>query len=616
MVWRIARPVVVVATAGLLLAGFSAPAPASGSTPPLSGPGFNAHFGSHGEVDVNVCSTAVSVGFAHCDARERLTPGTVRANAVIADNGAYDPAYLQSAYNAPSATNGSGQTVAIVDAFDAPNAESDLAMYRSQFGLPACTAANGCFAKIDQNGGTTYPPINTAWEQEISLDLDMVSAICPNCHILLVEATNAAFANLGAAVNKAVALGANVVSNSYGGAEWSGEALADVAYYNHPGVAIVASTGDNGFEVNYPAASPAVVAVGGTSLFQATNTGTRNATETVWDGAGSGCSAFETKPVWQTDTGCTRRTVADVAAVADPNTGVWAYNGGWSVFGGTSVAAPIVSALYALAENAASSHQLAAYPYAHPEALNDVVSGSNGSCGTYLCTGVAGYDGPSGLGTPNTAAAFLPGPTDPNLPPPDFSVDATPIAAPLKVGDAVQSTVTVVPVNGFSGSVHLSAIVSPVAGLARTFAAAAMPIGAPTGTATTLRYVAQKPGTYTVTIRATHGTMTRTRVLRVYVNDFSIGLSPGGRTIGRGSNASFSVAITPAGSFNSPVKLTVSGLRPRDTVAYAHNPAAGHSWQIITIKTSKLDAKGLLIVSIRGTSGPLHHTAVVKLDLK
>ncbi|HET9393502.1 MAG TPA: S53 family peptidase [Candidatus Rubrimentiphilum sp.] len=321
----------------------------------------------------------------------------------------YAPADLQAAYALPSSANGAGQTVAIVDAYDAVTAESDLGVYRAQFGLPPCTTANGCFKKVNQTGGSTPPAANASWGQEISLDLDMVSAICPNCHILLVEANSASFVDLGTSVNTAASLGANAISNSYGGSEVSNEMTYD-AYYNHPGHAVTVSSGDSGYGVEYPAASPYVTAVGGTSLSRASNA--RGWSETVWSGAGSGCSALEAKPSWQTDTGCTRRTVADVSAVANPNTGVAVYDStayrgqsGWMVFGGTSVASPVIASVYALAGNAGSVNY-GSFSYANLGALFDVTSGSNGSCGTYLCTGRAGYDGPTGNGTPNGIGAF------------------------------------------------------------------------------------------------------------------------------------------------------------------------------------------------------------------
>ncbi|MBV8302845.1 MAG: S53 family peptidase [Acidimicrobiia bacterium] len=356
-----------------------------------------------------VCGLAPE-GVARCNARIRTGDDgvTAAANGSPAP-GAYGPADLQSAYNLPSATAGAGQTVAIVDAYDQPNVEADLAAYRSQYGLPACTTANGCFRKINEQGASgPLPGANVGWGQEISLDVEMVSAICPNCHIVLVEANSAYFSDLGTGENTAARL-ANAISNSYGGSEARGE-TADDAYYNHPGVAITVSSGDGGYGVEYPASSGYVTAVGGTSLVPANNS--RGWTESAWSGAGSGCSGYEPKPAWQTDTGCNARTVADVSAVADPNTGVAVYDsygsGGsnWYVFGGTSVASPIIAAVYALGGNTGSVRN-GSTPYANPTSLFDVVSGSNGSCGgSYLCSAQPGYDGPTGLGTPDGTGAF------------------------------------------------------------------------------------------------------------------------------------------------------------------------------------------------------------------
>jgi subtilase family serine protease len=350
--------------------------------------------------------------------------GSARCHAILARPAAgpsfvgaspagYNPPDLQSAYNLPSASAGTGQTVAIVDAYNDPNAESDLGVYRSQFGIPACTSANGCFRKVNQTGGTHYPRNNGGWAQEISLDLDMVSAVCPNCHIILVEASSNSFTNLLAAVDEAVALGANEISNSYGGSEFSSETGYD-SHFNHPTIAITASSGDGGFGVEYPAASQYVTAAGGTTLNRASNS--RGWSETTWSGAGSGCSAYEPQPIWQAGNTnvtsvCARRAVADVSAVADPNTGVsvydsYAYQGssGWLVFGGTSVASPIIASVFALAGGVVNLS--ASYPYGHSSSLYDVTSGSNGSCGNILCNATTGWDGPTGLGTPNSTGAF------------------------------------------------------------------------------------------------------------------------------------------------------------------------------------------------------------------
>jgi subtilase family serine protease len=225
-------------------------------------------------------------------------------------------------------------------------------------------------------------------------------------------------ANLGTAVNRAVTLGAKYVSNSYGGSESSSDTSYDSSYFNHAGVAITVSAGDSGYGAEYPAASKYVTSVGGTALAKATST-TRGWSETVWktsstEGTGSGCSAYDAKPTWQTDTGCTKRTISDVSAVADPATGVSVYDSygitaGWYTFGGTSASSPIIAGVYALAGTPSTSSYPASFPYAKAgtSALNDVTSGNNGTCSTtYLCTAQSGYDGPTGLGTPEGVSAF------------------------------------------------------------------------------------------------------------------------------------------------------------------------------------------------------------------
>lgn len=317
----------------------------------------------------------------------------------------FGPADLRDAYKI-TGTGSSTTLIAIVDAYGYPSAESDLAVYRQQFGLPPCTTANGCFRKVDQRGGTGYPRTDTGWSQEAALDLDMASAMCPNCKLVLVQADSATYLNLATAVDTAARLGAHVISNSYGGGE-SGAATYD-SHYNHPGIAITASTGDSGYGVSYPASSPHVTAVGGTALRR--DAGARGWSETAWSGAGSGCSAVFAKPSWQKDAGCAKRTVGDVSAIADPATGVAVYapvnrrRSGWMVFGGTSVSAPLVGGVYGVNGGAVTA---GSDPYAHTNALFDVTSGSNGSCGgSYLCTAVVGFDGPTGLGTPNGTGAF------------------------------------------------------------------------------------------------------------------------------------------------------------------------------------------------------------------
>jgi subtilase family serine protease len=250
------------------------------------------------------------------------------------------------------------------------------------------------------------PRVDAGWATEISLDLDMVSATCPACKILLVQATTSSFVNLAVAVNYAATQKVVAISNSYGG----GDSAMNSAY-NHPGIAITASSGDNGYGVEAPASYGTVIAVGGTTLTRSTNA--RGWTEKAWAGSGSGCSKLNPKPSWQTSTtGCSGKAVSDVSAVADPQTGMavydtTAFNGakGWQVFGGTSASAPIIASVYAMAGR--GSPYPAAYTWAHRTGLNDVTTGSNGTSTTAAWTkSRTGWDGPTGLGTPKGTSSF------------------------------------------------------------------------------------------------------------------------------------------------------------------------------------------------------------------
>ena len=353
-------------------------------------------------------------GTAHCfakvvtDARGNIMDGKPNVTRNATPSG-LSPADLHQAYNLPT-SGGAGRTIAIVDAYGYPNAESDMNTYRAQYGLPACTSASGCFKKVSQTGTTNLPRADVNWDQEQALDLDMASAICPDCHILLVQAKTASFTDLMTAVDTAARTpGVVAISNSYGNTEFSSQGSYE-SHYNNPvaaGIAVTVSTGDSGYGTQFPASAHDVTAVGGTSLVKAATA--RGWAESAWNGAGSGCSAYTQKPTWQKDTGCARRVVADVSAVADPNTGVAVYGpvtsrrSGWMVFGGTSASAPIIAATYSLNTTAVSPGS----EYGNVGSLFDVTSGSNGSCGgTYLCTSGAGYDGPTGNGTPNGTTDF------------------------------------------------------------------------------------------------------------------------------------------------------------------------------------------------------------------
>lgn len=354
-------------------------------------------------------------------------PGTARCHAHVVTNAkgtpkvetapkGYGPTQFRGAYGLPASAS-TAQTIAIVDAYDDPNVASDLNAYSKQFGLPQCNSANPCFKKVNQSGSATgpFPRAEAGWSLEIALDVEVAHAICPNCKVLLVEANSAGMSNLAAAVNTAAKLGANEISNSYGGGEFSSE-VSETAY-NHPGVAVTVASGDSGYgSFGYPAASPYVITVGGTTL--TLGAGNTYGSETVWSGSGSGCSQYFEAPSWQSFLGACegKRGTADVAADANPSTGAAVYDtvkyqgrSGWFQVGGTSLSSPLVAAVYALAGGLPESTSAAQGLYGHLKdgTLHDVTSGSNATkCSTIMCKGAVGYDGPTGVGTPKGIGAF------------------------------------------------------------------------------------------------------------------------------------------------------------------------------------------------------------------
>ncbi len=345
---------------------------------------------------IRVCGD-VGKGFARCqawlrtDIRGEIAPGTP---------GGYAPSDLQMAYGLMSAgkSTGGGEAVAIVDAYDDPNVASDLNAYRARFGLPACTVSDGCFSEQKYTAQT-----NAGWAGEESVDVDMVSAICPNCKILLVEAASASIGDLSTAERYATAH-ADYVSNSWSGNE--GTQTYDDDYRVSCG-AITAATGDAGHDsmAQWPAILPNVIGVGGTVLKSVSPRA-----ETAWLRSGSACSKIYGKPSFQAglNTGCSMRAQSDISADGDPRTGVAVYDtfhqSGWLVFGGTSVATPIVASVFALAGNTGADPVRSLYSRA--ASLYDVTSGSNGGCGAPLCVAGPGWDGPTGLGSPKGTGAF------------------------------------------------------------------------------------------------------------------------------------------------------------------------------------------------------------------
>ena len=340
-------------------------------------------------------------GAAHCTALVRVDPQG--SPWVGADPTGLSPATVKSVYRfAAGPPAGAGTTIAIVDAYDHPGVESDLAVFDARFGLPACTTFNGCFRKVDATGGSNYPRKNADWALEIAMDVEWAHAIAPGARIVLVEANSDKFDDLVAAEDYA-RTHAQYVSNSWGGKEFAGEAASDF-HFAQPGVSIFFSTGDSGLPAQYPASSPNVIAVGGTTLHF---NGAAFAGETGWAGGGGGCSLYEAATPAQAafgqyaQAGCAgKRATPDLSLVADPASGVSVFDSykfqgssGWLVVGGTSASTPIATA------HAATTGQVAtaATVYGPQLAFRDITDGNNGAAclaGFDLCSGRGSWLGP------------------------------------------------------------------------------------------------------------------------------------------------------------------------------------------------------------------------------
>ncbi len=352
---------------------------------------------------VRVCDPHPGPGFATCLAVAIADPQGKVQRTIIPPATGFTPEDIQKAYNLKGLESG-GATVAIVDAYGYSTLEADLAQYRDTYGLPPCTTKNGCLTIMDQRGGHRYPPDDSGWDLEQALDVDAVSATCPDCKILVVQSdTNGGYDMMMAANRAAMTKGVVAVSNSYTAAHDRRHQVA----YHHRGIAITASTGDSGFQGGaYPASDPHVVAVGGTSVTR--DDSERGYSETAWSGAGSGCSKVSQVPRWQEKlkTGCDTRAMSDVSAAADPSLGglIICFHGAFSQVGGTSESSPIIASIYALSGNTTGFP--GRLPYHHSKYLNDVTVGTNGSCGPPLCQAGKGWDGPTGMGSPNGVKGF------------------------------------------------------------------------------------------------------------------------------------------------------------------------------------------------------------------
>ena len=476
--------------------------------------------------------------FVHGNRAARGTSGASAAAAPV--SGAYGPPDLRSAYNltSASASDGAGTTVAIVDAYGDPALAGDVTAYRAQYGIPACDTAtgDGCVTIVNQSGGSTLPAATDpsgGWEAEQAADAEMVSAICPGCKIVMVEASTSAMSDLGTAENTAASL-AKFVSSSWGGYDFPGDSYADAQYFNHPGVALVFGSGDGdlgghgNYDSGYPASSQLVTSVGGTYLTRATTA--RGWTESVWNDSpaasggytGWGCSAGNGKPSWQTDAGCANRTSNDVAAVASGPQGISVYSsfdscagastGSWCSGFGTSIATPIITATYALAGTPAPGTYPSSYLYesGHAAGLYPVTQGSVGTCESsrlYLCDAAhslaSGYNGPAGWGTPDGIAAFA-------------NTVTSPIVSPYNPGPIdIQRGID------YSTVVQLSAADSASGATVTYTLDGGMPPGLSLSSSGLISGTPTGAGTWTVTVTASDGTAGSAKSIR-----FTIGVAP------------------------------------------------------------------------------------------
>ena len=589
-----------VAAASLLLSVVGAP-PAAARAPSWS------------HRDAHVCGQA-GAGQARCTSVARAfyldgvefdarTASDLATAAAAAQATWYNGTRIRIAYGI-TAQGDPSRVVAIVDAYDDPNAFDNLTRFRSDSGLPAiqrCTLAtltsltssarNPCFTKTNQTGGTSLPSADAGWSNEIDLDLQAASAVCPMCSILLLEATSAWIADLGTAVTTASNT-AHVfaISNSYcsGDYPWSYAPAYDTAAKK--GIAVTASAGDGGYGLLFPASATNVIGVGGTTL-SVDATGVRTS-ETVWSGTGSGCSVYNAAPAWQSIPGnpCVgKKAVSDLSADADPNSGLaiyTTYSGvtGYWVFGGTSLSSPLVAALYAMQGGYNASTLAGQYAWAAGTPYYDVTFGSNGTCSpSVLCTAGVGWDGPTGRGSIATTSA----------PPVLTSITVSPASASVQTGKTQQFTAT--------GKDQFGQPLSPqptftwsVTGGGNISASGLFTAGSTAG------------GPFTVT--ASSGSVSGTASVTVtsMPPDFSLSVSPTAQSVRRGGTATYTVTITPSNGFNGSVTLSLSGQPSGSTVTFTPNPATGMS--TLTIRTRSATSRQTYTLTTKGVSGSLSHS--------
>jgi subtilase family serine protease len=487
--------------------------------------------GANGNASYRAVCPSPPAGFAHCHVLV-VTDGRGNPLASTSPTG-LPPATIDSVYGFPGGlTAGAGQTIAIVDAYDDPTAAGDLSTFSSQYKLPDCTTSNGCFSKVNQTGGTSYPKSNSGWALEISLDIEWAHAIAPGAKILLVEASSNSFTNLLAAEDYA-GRNAQYVSNSWGGSEFSGESSYD-SHFSQTGVSFFVSAGDSGLPAEYPSASPNVISVGGTTLHFSGSTLTG---ETGWSSGGGGCSAYETAASAQSsfseysNVSCGgKRATPDVSLDADPNSGVSVYDStsyygqsGWFTVGGTSASSPMWAA--ASADKGAQVNAL--YVYGNNITYRDITQGNNGA----PC--LAGYDLCTGRGS------WLYGTTSQQ---PTLSImdgGGQTIAADTQ---SAPITVSVSPAQSSDVTVTLHSTSST-----GTFTPASVTI--PAGSSGTFTYKDSTPGTWTLTASAPGTTSATTTITVTSSSSSAMTLTlTSGQVSQKGPNYHVPLTVTATGS--------------------------------------------------------------------
>jgi subtilase family serine protease len=596
-------------------------APSAAAAGPGTGPSWShqdVHVCSPTGTDQAACTSIARVLYANGLVYQAATPAQLQAAARAASSVSFTAANIRTAYGITGQGDPS-KVIAIVDAYDDPNALSHLNTYRSYMGLHSISScalsqltsspSSPCFTKVNQTGGTKLPSANSGWSNEIDLDLQAASAICPTCSLLLLEATSSTFSNLGTAVTTASNT-AHVlaISNSYG--TQGDVAQASYAAWNtaaQKGIAVMAAAGDWGYGTSFPASSTDVLGVGGTTL-SIDSTGVRNG-ETAWSATGSGCSSYNLAPTWQFNTQgiisnpCgTMKAVADLSADADPNSGLQIYTTysgrtSWWIFGGTSLSTPLMSALYAMQGGYGGSIWAGQYAWASTTPYFDVTTGFNGTCNPLvLCQAVSGWDGPTGLGSIAAVTA----------PPVLTTITVSPSSATVLTNGTLPFSATALDQNGNPLATQPATFTWSASGDGAISASGVFTAGTSAGSATVTAssgVVISSPASVTVTAPAT--------------SDFTLSASPSSRSIKRGQSTSYSISITRSNGFSDAISFSLSGQPSGATYAFSPNPTSttGTSSTLSITNTSSA-APGTYTLTITGASASLTHTVAVTLKLR